>query len=85
MPNTYIYFGICLGMATDGLWRPLIEQCGAGFVCGYTQSVTFKYDGLMVDTIHEYLVTKHPDDPSRFYTAEEACLAAQEIHGYVDP
>ena len=85
MPNTYVYFGICLGMATDGLWRPLIEQCGAGFVCGYTQSVTFKYDGLMVDTIHEYLVTKHPDDPSRFYTAEEACLAAQEIHGSVDP
>ena len=83
LPNTFIYLGICEGMKSRGLCDPLVAA-GAGFVAGYSESVTFYYDGLMMPTICEYLVTESPSDPSRFYTAEEACLKAQEIHGAVD-
>ena len=83
LPNTFIYLGICDGMKSRGLCDPLVAA-GAGFVAGYSESVTFYYDGLMMPTICEYLVTESPSDPSRFYTAEEACLKAQEIHGAVD-
>ena len=83
LPNTFIYLGICEGMKSRGLCDPLVAA-GAGFVAGYSESVTFYYDGLMMPTICEYLVTESPSDPSRFYTAEEACLKAKEIHGPVD-
>ncbi len=43
--NSLIWMAICLGMATDGLEKPLIEN-GVGVVYGYSQSVTFDYDYL---------------------------------------
>ena len=41
--NNMIWIAICLGMATDGLEKPLREK-GAGVVYGYSQSVTFDGD-----------------------------------------
>lgn len=38
-----LWMAICLGMATDGLVKPLREK-GVGVVYGYSQSVTFRYD-----------------------------------------
>ena len=38
-----VWMAICLGMATDGLAGPLMEQ-GEAVVYGYSQSVTFKGD-----------------------------------------
>lgn len=38
-----LWMAICLGMATDGLVKPLREK-GVGVVYGYSQSVTFDYD-----------------------------------------
>ena len=70
-------------MKTDGLSTPILRH-GGGFVMGYTESVTFYYDGLMMPTIHELFVTESPADPSRYYTVEEACEKAKEIHGPVD-
>ena len=83
LDNTVVYLGICEGMKTDGLSTPILRH-GGGFVMGYTESVTFYYDGLMMPTIHELFVTESPADPSRYYTVEEACEKAKEIHGPVD-
>ena len=42
-PSSLVYFGCCLGMATDGLFAPL-RQKGVEAVIGFTQTVTFKGD-----------------------------------------
>ncbi len=39
-PHSLLYMGICLGMATDGLEKPLRER-GVEAVYGYSQSVSF--------------------------------------------
>lgn len=83
MPNTLIYSGICLGFATNALADPLLEA-GAGFYMGYTESVTFYYDGLMMDSIFEFLCTENPET-GKLYTSSEACIAAQGVHGDIDP
>lgn len=41
--NGMLWMAICLGMATDGLERPLMDR-GLGVVYGYSQSVTFAGD-----------------------------------------
>lgn len=43
--NALLWSAICLGMATDGLQKPLREK-GLGVAYGYSQSVTFDYDYL---------------------------------------
>ena len=40
-----IWMAICLGMATDGIFKPLREK-GVDTVYGYSQSVSFEYDYL---------------------------------------
>ena len=42
-PNSLLWMAICLGMATDGLQKPLREK-GVEVVYGYSQSVSFTYD-----------------------------------------
>ncbi len=42
-PNSLLWMAICLGMATDGLQRPLRNR-GVEVVYGYSQSVTFTGD-----------------------------------------
>ena len=42
-PNSMLWMAICLGMATDGLEKPLHNK-GVEVVYGYSQSVTFDYD-----------------------------------------
>lgn len=41
--NGLLWMAICLGMATDGLEKPLMDR-GLGAVYGYSQSVTFVGD-----------------------------------------
>ena len=43
-PGSYVDLGICLGMATDGLFRPL-RNAGVEAVLGYSQTVNFGYCG----------------------------------------
>ncbi len=43
-PGNYIHLGMCLGMATDGLCRPL-RNAGAEAVLGFSQTVKTDYDG----------------------------------------
>ena len=84
LPNSFVYMGICEGMKQLGTAEALL-RAGAGFVCGYTESVTFYYDGLMMATICAALVTESDVEPGRTMTAEEACLHAQGVHGDIDP
>ncbi len=42
-PNSLLWMALCLGMATDGLQKPLMEK-GVAVTYGYSQSVTFDYD-----------------------------------------
>ena len=41
--NNLLWMSICLGMATDGMWKPVREK-GVEVVYGYSQSVTFSGD-----------------------------------------
>ena len=41
--NNLLWMAICLGMATDGLWKPLRSK-GVEVVYGYSQSVSFSGD-----------------------------------------
>lgn len=50
-----VWMAICLGMATDGLAQPLLEQ-GEGVVYGYSQSVTFKGDACFSDDFFDSLM-----------------------------
>ena len=42
-PNSMLWMAICLGMATDGIFKPMREK-GVETVYGYSQSVTFTGD-----------------------------------------
>ena len=42
-PNSLLWMAICLGMATDGIFKPLREK-GVETVYGYSQAVTFTGD-----------------------------------------
>ena len=42
-PSSMFYIGCCLGMATDGLFAPLLAK-GVKVAFGFTQSITFKGD-----------------------------------------
>ena len=53
-PHSLVWMAICLGMATDGLQKPLREN-GVEVVYGYSQSVTFDYDYLWEETFFDEL------------------------------
>ena len=42
-PNSLLWAALCLGMATNGLHKPLMDK-GVAVAYGYSQSVTFDYD-----------------------------------------
>ena len=48
-PNGIVWMAICLGMATDGMYKPLRNK-GVEVVCGYSQSVSFDGDYLYEET-----------------------------------
>lgn len=75
-PSSLLYFGCCLGMATDGLFAPL-RQKGVEAVVGFTQTVTFKGDYAYMLSITTALLNGD--------TLEEAMAAAKQEVGIVDP
>lgn len=50
-----VWMAICLGMATDGLSKPLMEN-GAGVVFGYSESVTFKGEACFATCFYNSLM-----------------------------
>lgn len=83
LPNSIVYIGICHGMAANNLWQPLINH-GAGFVCGYDDSVSFTFDGIIMDEFCTQLVSINGTTELQ-NTAGEAFDAAIAEHGDVDP
>lgn len=75
-PGSLVYFGCCLGMATDGLAAPLREK-GVEAVFGFTQTVTFKGDYSYMLSLTGSLL----DDD----TLSEAIAAAKREVGITDP
>ena len=53
-PNSLVYMGICLGMATDGMFKGL-RQKGVETVWGYSQSVSFKGERQYMEAILGYV------------------------------
>ena len=53
-PNALVYMGICLGMATDGMYKGLRSK-GVETVWGYSQSVSFKGERQYMESILGYV------------------------------
>lgn len=75
-PHNMLYMGICLGMATDGMFAPLREK-GVEVVYGYSQSVTFAAEKEYMLSITGSLL----DDRN----VAEAVAAAKNSVGICDP
>ncbi|MBQ3356384.1 MAG: InlB B-repeat-containing protein [Oscillospiraceae bacterium] len=75
-PNSFVYFGCCLGMATDGLAAPIREK-GVETVLGFSQSVTFRGD-------YSYMMSFTDSLADGDTVAEALAIAKQEV-GIIDP
>ena len=53
-PNSLVYMGICLGMATDGMYKGLRNK-GVEVVYGYSQSVSFVGERKYMESILGYV------------------------------
>ena len=53
-PGNYVHLGMCLGMATDGLCRPL-RNAGVEAVLGFSQTVKTSYDGDFIREVMSHL------------------------------
>ena len=53
-PNSLVYMGICLGMATDGMYKGLRNK-GVETVWGYSQSVSFVGERKYMESILGYV------------------------------
>ena len=74
-PSGLLWMAICLGMATDSLYKPMREM-GVEVVYGYSESVTFYGDYLWEETFWEKML-----DGS---TMAQAVAAMKETWGYWD-
>ncbi len=75
-PHGIVWMAICLGMATDGIFRPLRAH-GVEVVYGYSQSVTFDGDYLYEETFWNAMRGGS--------TVAEAIAAMKQEHGSWDP
>lgn len=75
-PHSFLYMGICLGMATDGMEAPL-RGMGVEAVYGYSQSVSFSGEVKYMKAITNGLMDNQ--------TLGEAVASAKETVGLYDP
>ena len=75
-PHSFLYMGICLGMATDGMEAPLRAK-GVEAVYGYSQSVSFSGEVKYMKAITDGLMANQ--------TLGEAVAAAKQTVGIYDP
>lgn len=75
-PHSFLYMGICLGMATDGMEAPLRAK-GVEAVYGYSQSVSFSGEVKYMKAITNGLMDN--------MTLGEAVAAAKATVGNYDP
>ena len=75
-PKSFLYLGMCLGMASPGMYQPLRNR-GVDAVFGWSRSVTFSGDCAYMETILEAI--------NEGKTVGEAVAAAKKDHGDWDP
>ena len=75
-PKSFLYLGMCLGMASPGMYEPLRER-GVDAVFGWSRTVTFSGDCAYMETILEAI--------NEGKTVGEAVAAAKKDHGDWDP
>ena len=74
-PNSYLYMGICLGMATDRMEAPLRDK-GVEVVYGYSQSVTFAGDMDYMNVLNTAI--KNGDDMATAVAAMKASVGVPD-------
>ena len=75
-PHSLVYMGICLGMATDGMYKGLRNR-GVETVWGYSQSVTFSGEKIYMQNILGYV--KNGD------SFKDAVYKTKQAKGWWDP
>ena len=75
-PHSLLYMGICLGMATDGMYKGLRNR-GVETVWGYSQSVTFSGEKIYMQNILGYV-----KDGDSF---KDAVKKTKDAKGWWDP
>ncbi|MEG1559760.1 MAG: Ig-like domain-containing protein [Clostridia bacterium] len=83
LPQSCIYIGTCYGLMTPALWQPLLD-INAGMVVGFTESVSFLFDGEIIDSFWGYLANINPAT-NDYYTTAEAWAASRADNGAIDP
>ena len=69
--NNFLWMAICLGMATDGLNKPLHEK-GVEVVYGYSQSVTFDGDYTYEEYFWDHMIDGYTAGESFAYMKQQA-------------
>ena len=75
-PNSFVYMGMCLGMTTQGMYKPLRER-GVEAVFGWSRAVSFSGDCAYMLSIMEEI--------NNGKTVGEAVAKAKKDHGDWDP
>ena len=82
LQNCVIYTGICHGMQADNFYAPLLNH-GAAFIAGFDESVSFKFDGIIMNDFCQRLAEINPSTGMQ-YTAGAAFDACVDENGSVD-
>ena len=69
--NNFLWMAICLGMATDGLEKPIHEK-GVEVVYGYSQSVTFDGDYTYEEYFWDHMIDGYTAGESAAYMKTKA-------------
>ena len=65
-PNNLVWNGICMGMTTDTIEKPLREK-GVGVIVGYSKSVTFAADESWLHAFTQKMVAGKPVKDAIYY------------------
>ena len=76
LPNSLVYLGMCYGLATPTLASAFLNS-GADSVVGYTDEISFDYDGAIVHSLFDSLLKGH--------NVSQALYDAVSANGESDP
>ncbi|MBQ1409649.1 MAG: InlB B-repeat-containing protein, partial [Oscillospiraceae bacterium] len=82
-PHSLVYMGICLGMATDGMFKGLRNR-GVETVWGYSQSVTFSGEKTYMNSILGYVKDGDQFKDAVKKTKDATCWWDPAYSGYTE-
>ena len=83
LPNSIVFLGSCFGMYSTHL-KTAFRNLGAGFVTGFSQSVSFIYENQLFNEYFKKLRSIN-SDTGAYYTTLEAFKSATSRFGDTDP